>query len=322
MNKKLIMALVATLIALPVSAKSAEANTTQAPTVVIIDTALDTSLSLFKDRIAYEVCIVEFDVCPNGKPIMEGPGAAVIPSDLMQKLKLEHGTQMASLAVKTNMTIKIIFIRIQSIDSKTKLAKPRGNKTVDMALDWVIANQSKFNIQAVSMSQSAYNTTRPTLPFYISAAGTDYCPKYPATDQRVNQLVSMGVPSFFPTGNNGDPSRIAWPACIPSSIAIGAVYDYGDAADYSNKDSKLVDFYAQGNNMVLGPNNQLTGSNGTSGATVIAATSWVTIKEAKPSLTYTQIYDLIANTSKPANGIVSGKKASIGKSIDLVKALQ
>jgi hypothetical protein len=322
MNKKLIMALVATLIVLPLSAKSAEANTTQAPTIAIIDTALDTSLSLFKDRIAYEVCIVEFDVCPNGKPIMEGPGSAVIPADLMQKLKLEHGTQMASLAVKTNMTVKIVFIRIQGIDSRTKLAKPRGNKTVDMALDWIIANQSKFNIQAVSMSQSAYNVTRPTFPFYMTAAGTDYCPKYPATDQKVNQLVSMGVPSFFPTGNNADQSRIAWPACIPSSIAIGAVYDYGSVAEYSNRDNKLVDFYAQGNNMALGPNNQLTGTNGTSGATVIAATSWATIKSIKPGLTYTQIYDLIGSTSKPSNALVAGKVVSIGKTIDLVKATQ
>lgn len=322
MNKKLIMALAATIIALPVSVNSAGANTTQAPTIAIIDTALDTSLSLFKDRIAYEVCVVEIDVCPNGKPIMEGPGAAVIPSDLMQKLKLEHGTQMASLAVKTNMTVKIVFIRIQSIDSRTKLAKPRGNKTVEMALDWIIANQSKFNIQAVSMSQSAYNVTRSTLPFYMSAAGTDYCPKYPATEQKINQLVSMGVPSFFPTGNNSDKSRVAWPACISSSIAIGAVFNYGDVADYSNDDQKLVDFYAQGNNQVLNPNNQVVGTNGTSGATVIAATSWATIKSAKPNLTYNEIYNLMLNTAKPAKILVGGKVTSINKNIDLVKALQ
>ena len=112
MTKKLLTALVATLITLPISAKAAEPTTRQQETIAIIDTALDTSLSLFKDRIAYEVCIVEFESCPNGKPIMEGPGSAVLPFEIISKYGLDHGTQMASLAVKENMTVKIVFIRI------------------------------------------------------------------------------------------------------------------------------------------------------------------------------------------------------------------
>jgi hypothetical protein len=315
MNKKLIMALVATLITLPLSAKAAEPTQNQLPTIAIIDTALDTSLSLFKDRIAYEVCIVEFETCPNGKPFMEGPGASVLPANIITKFGLDHGTQMASLAVKTNMTVKIVFIRIAGVNPNNGAPKPRSEKTLDAALDWVIANHSKFNIQAVSMSQSTYNVTRPTLPFYMSAPGTDYCPKYPASELKVNQLLSLGIPSFFPTGNNSDRSRISWPACIPSSIAIGAAWNYGEWASYSNNDPKLVDFYSRGNNEVLGPNNKISFVNGTSGSTVIAATSWATVKSAKPNLTYAQLYELLAKTSTLAKGTVNGKI------IDLAKAL-
>jgi hypothetical protein len=48
-----------------------------APTVVVIDTGTNTSL--FKDSIAYEVCLVTSFRCPNGKMTMEGTGAANIP---------------------------------------------------------------------------------------------------------------------------------------------------------------------------------------------------------------------------------------------------
>jgi len=317
MNKKLIMALVATLITLPLSAKAAEPTQNQSPTIAIIDTALDTSLSLFKDRIAYEVCIVEFETCPNGKPFMEGPGSAVLPSNIITKFGLDHGTQMTSLAVRTNMTVKVVFIRIAGVNPNNGAPKPRTEKTLTAALDWVIANQSKFNIQSVSMSQSAYNVKNPKLDFYMTAAGTDYCPKKPETETRINRLVSLGVPSFFPVGNDRDYSRIAWPACVPSAIAVGATMPYPEIASYSNYDSKLVDFYSQGTIQTLGPNNVLQNIAGSSGATVIAATSWATIKSSKPTLSYTGIYDLISKTSIPVKGLGGAN----GKLIDLGKAL-
>lgn len=328
MTKKLLTALVATLITLPISAKAAEPTTRQPETIAIIDTALDTSLSLFKDRIAYEVCIVEFESCPNGKPIMEGPGSAVLPFEIISKYGLDHGTQMASLAVKENMTVKIVFIRIAGINPRLGVPKPRTDKTVNMALDWVIANQSKFNIQAVSMSQSAYNVSKPMLPFFMSAPETDYCPKFPETESRINKLVSLGVPSFFPAGNDRDYKRIAWPACIQSSMSIGASITYmgtntrqtyHEMASISNLDPRYIDFFAPGMAIsAMGPNNVIKNIVGTSASTVIAATNWVTIKSAKPELTYSQVYDLISRTSTP---IKTFNQTYSGKFIDVVKAL-
>jgi hypothetical protein len=197
-----------------------------------------------------------------------------------------------------------------------------------MALDWVIDNQSKFNIQAVSMSQSAYNVTRPTLPFYMSGPETDYCPKFPETENRIGKLVSLGVPSFFPAGNDRDYKRIAWPACIQSSISVGASITYmgtktapmyHEMASISNLDSKSIDFFAPGMAIsAIGPNNVIKNIVGTSASTVIAATNWATIKSAKPQLTYSQVYDLISRTSTP---IKTFNQAYSGKFIDVVKAL-
>lgn len=307
MNKKLIAALVATVISLPTFAHSAKAENQPAPTIAILDTALDSSLSLFKDRIIYEACVVQWNSCPNGLSIMEGPGSASMPSQFISKNGFEHGTQLASLAVKTNMTVKIVFVRVIGSTSNGS-RQSAGEQTVYNALDWVIANKDKFNIQAVSMSQSHHN---------LGPAGTDYCPKTPNTEARIKTLQSAGVPVFFPAGNGRDYKRIDWPACIPSSIAIGATMPTKEVAIYSNFDSNLVDFFAEGTTRALNPGGAIVNVAGTSASTVIAATSWATLKSLKPNLSYSEIYDIFSKTSLPTkNSRVSG-----GKLIDLSKAI-
>jgi len=113
MNKKLIRALVAAILSastLIQVAPMAQAN--QAPAIAILDTALDTSLPIFKDRIAYEVCILEWNSCPNGQSFMEGPGSTVLPLNIISKNGFDHGTQMASVVAGLNPDIKIVFVRI------------------------------------------------------------------------------------------------------------------------------------------------------------------------------------------------------------------
>jgi serine protease len=307
MNKKLIAALVATAISLPTFANSAKAENQPAPTIAILDTALDSSLSLFKDRIIHEACVVQWNSCPNGLSVMEGPGSASMPSQFISKNGFEHGTQMASLAVKTNMTVKIVFVRV--IGSTSNGARQSaGEQTVFNALDWVIANKDKFNIQAVSMSQSHHN---------LGLAGTDYCPKTPNTEARIKSLAASGIPVFFPAGNGRDYQRIDWPACIPSSIAIGATMPTKEVAIYSNFDSNLVDFFAEGTTRALNPGGSIVNVAGTSASTVTAATSWATLKSLKPNLSYSEIYDILSKTSLPTKN----SKVSGGKLIDLSKAI-
>jgi len=90
-----------------------------------------------------------------------------------------------------------------------------------------------------------------------------------------------------------------------------------EIAIYSNFDSKLVDFFALGTTRATVPGGKIVNVGGTSASAVIAATQWATIKAAKPTLTYSQIYDLISATSIPTkNSRVSG-----GKLINLNGAL-
>jgi hypothetical protein len=310
MNKKLISALVAITLAIPTisaNAASLQNKTVAQPTIAILDTAIDTSLPIFKDRILFEACVTQFSTCPNGMSEMEGTNSAIMPADQLSRNGFDHGTQMASLAVAANPNVKIVFVRIIG-SNPNGTRQVAGEPTVINGLDWVLRNKDRFNIQAVSMSQGHHN---------LGAAGTDYCPKTPITEGKIKALADAGVPVFLPAGNNRDYVRIDWPACIQSSIAVGAVMPTNEVAIYSNFDSKLVDFFALGTTRAIVPGGKVINVGGTSAATVIAATQWATIKAAKPTLTYTQIYDLIAATSIPTkNSRVSG-----GKLINLTGAL-
>ena len=309
MNKKLISALVAVAILIPASAQAAslQNKTVTYPTVAILDTALDTSLPIFKDRILFEACVTQWSSCPNGLSEMEGTNSSTLPVGVMSKNGFDHGTQMASLAIATNPNVRIVFVRVIGA-SATGLRQSSSEETVYNALNWVIRNKQKFNIQAVSMSLGHTGARSST---------TDYCPKTPITEGKIKELISLQVPVFFPAGNNRDYQRIDWPSCIPSSIAIGATMPAGSIAIYSNYDPLLTDFFAQGTVKATTVGGKVINVGGTSASTVIAATSWATIKSAKPELTYDQIYNLISVTAKPT----SNSKITGGKLINLEGAL-
>lgn len=291
MNKKILTALAAIILLIPTTAQAAKLQnkTVAQPTIAILDTALDTSLPIFKDRILFEACVTQWSSCPNGLSEMEGKNSATMRPDWISKNGFDHGTQMASLAVQSNPNINIVFVRIIGANAKG-FRQATGEQTVWAGLDWVLRNKDRFNIQAVSMSQGHHN---------LGAPGTDYCPKTPITEGKIKALADAGIPVFFPTGNTRDYVRIDWPACIPSSIAIGATMPAGTVAIYSNYDPNLTDFFALGTTRAVLPGGQTVNVAGTSASTVIAATQWATVKAIKPHLTYTQVYDLIAKTAKP-----------------------
>ena len=318
MNKKIITALVAFTLALPITANAApkvnlKSTSVTAPTIAILDTAIDMSQTKFQNSVVQEVCLIEifFDStarCPNGLTSMEGPGAATLPKDKLALGGFDHGTLMADQALQTNPNVKIVFIRI--IGQRQNGAREYTNEaTVYNALQWVINNQSRFNIQSVAMAQGSHS---------LGAAGTDYCPKTPTTVEKVKSLNALGVGVFFPAGNNSDYVRVDWPSCIPETISMGATMPTGSIAFYSNYDSKLIDFYAQGTTILYGLDAKKTNFAGSSASVLVGATSWATIKSVKPNLTYTQLYDLISRTSilTTSSKINNGKLISIEKAIN------
>lgn len=284
MNKKLITAILAITLTIPTVV--AKAEPTKPATVAVLDTALDTSIPLFQGRIVQEVCVMDWPSCANKQKFMEGPGAASMPLNQMQKNGFDHGTQMVYSLIKSNPNVNVIFVRI--VGATANGTRQVTNETTFVnALDWVYQNKDKYNIQAVSMSQGHHNLPK------IKA----YCPTTPSTQGRIKNLVSVGIPVFLPAGNTRDYARIDWPACIDESISIGATTDYAEIPLWSNVDINKTDFYALGTMDVMKPGSVPGTAVGTSVSTQVAAGYWMALKAARPTYTYQQLYDTFKNTS-------------------------
>jgi hypothetical protein len=302
MNKKIITALVALTLVLPTTANAALKNRTvdSIPSLAIIDTAVDTSIPEFKDKIVYEVCFIEWSTCPNGKQFMEGTGAAGMPLNFMKTNGFDHGTQMTSSALQTNPNMNIVFIRIVG-NTANGTRQVVNEKVLNSALQWVYDNRAKFNIQALSMSQGTHTLLN----------GANYCLNTPNTTSVVGLLKSVGIPSFFPVGNAKDYKRIDWPACIPDSIAVSATMPGDYIASYGNFDPNLTDLFALGSLRVKVPGNTAINGAGTSIAAQVAAATWVGVKTKNPSMSYQDVYNLLISKSVSVTG-----RGTFGKMID------
>lgn len=286
---------------IPMAVSKAEEPTKPA-TLAIIDTALDTSIPAIKNRLIFEVCILDWASCPNKTPYQEGPGAAVMPLDQMQKNGFDHGTQMASAAIATNPNINIVFVRFVGATSNGSRQITNESSFIN-ALTWVLYNKDKYNIQAVAMSQSHHNLL----------SGAAYCPTSSGTRNALSNLAAANIPVFLPAGNLKDMSRISWPACIPAAISVSASA-YGDGpALYTNYDKNLTDFFARGDMKVYVPGGAQTNATGTSISTQVAASLYMAAKANNPTYTYTQLLEMMAAKSKPvASRSVIGKILSAG----------
>lgn len=288
MNKKILTAGLILIFSINSTVDSSVANTVliQNPTVAIIDTALDSNVSILSKRIVQEVCILESGYCPNGEYFMEGKGASLLPINILNKNGFSHGTVMASTFAMHNSNVDIIFIRIIG-------ASPTGSRenvsgiSLSNALKWVYKNKDIYNIQAVSMSQSAN----------VKSNSYNYCPDLFDLSERISELYLADIPVFLPTGNSGYRSKIDWPACIDQSIAVGGATKQNKIASWSNVDVNKTDFYDLGITISTTVGNKKINVSGTSVSTQIAAAHWMTIKTNNPNLSYNEIYKILDESS-------------------------
>lgn len=275
------------------------------PSVVILDTSIDASLPIFKGRLVQEVCTLEWPVCSNQSMFQEGPGSASsLALSILKSAGFRHGTQMASISVKTNSAVNLVFVRIVGYGNGY-----RYNPTavsVTKALDWVIANKDKYNIAAVAMSQSTHDAKT------LKAL----CPTNTITPY-VDKLKQLNIGVFFPAGNDGDLNQVDYPSCIPQAITVGAVDKRNIIATYSNGTPTSVDFYALGHHQdAVSPGGEITTVVGTSAANQVAAMQWATVRMVKPTLTYDELYLLLKSTAT----IVENGKVKGGSLINIEKA--
>jgi hypothetical protein len=202
--------------------------------IVIIDTAIDSSIPQLKAKIVQEVCILDRMTCPNGQKFQEGLGSATLLPSQIYANGFDHGTSMALIANKVNPDVNIVFIRIFGM----KANGTRDNASVfdiEKALSWVILNKEKYNISSVSSSMGSH----------VLGTGEKYCPTnatHSGLVGNIDKLLALNVPTIFSAGNNRDYKRIDFPACIPQAVAVGGATGDDFMSPFSNS-APEVDFY-------------------------------------------------------------------------------
>lgn len=151
-------------------------------------------------------------LCPNGSTFMEGKGAAgntVWPVSVNNAVY--HGDAMVKSALTVNPNLKIVFVRISNLD-KTGGINAFSNRTIELALDWVSKNATKYSIDAVSVSQSS-----------VVPAVLNRCLNDTVTIGAISSLTSNNVPVFVATGNDRRQDVVGFPSCVNGAVGVGAL---------------------------------------------------------------------------------------------------
>jgi len=291
--RKLLLALVvgATLVS--------PAHASAQPTVVLIDSGVNDSL--FSSNIVHEVCFIENTSCSNGKSSMEGVGAAQQVTT-STNAEVNHGEQMLSIMVKVNPSIQVIPIKIVGV---TALGNPYlySLASIKTSLDWVVANQAKYNIGVVNISQGAI------------FAG---CAVPAGLQDDINTLQGENVQVVAATGNTSNRTQVFAPACLPNVISVGATDNpWGGMQPYAwdPKASPAIGLYSNGNAQttlysnaryfVTNDNGSVKFMAGTSNATA-AVSAWLSLNRgANWTATYNNLLTSASGTAK--NQWLSGR---------------
>jgi len=200
--------------------------------VVVIDsTGFDTANPAIHNVVVDEVCLDalggqswEQSYCPGHVAQGTGPGAAtpqLTSTGAYVFSGSEHGTAVASEVASAAPGAKLIVIR--SLYSTT------------IALKWVIAHASDYNIAAVEMSEGAFNEL-PSQRGYVpcdqqtETVGSVNIPVLPY----VQQLATLNVPFVVSAGNDANAQYIDSPACVTGVVSVGALDTSTTVASYSD----------------------------------------------------------------------------------------
>ena len=267
------------------------AHASAQPTVVLIDSGVNDAL--FSNNIVHEVCFIENTTCANGQHSMEGVGSAQQVTT-STNADVNHGEQMLSIMVKVNPNVQVIPIKIVGV---TALGNPYlySLASIKTSLDWVVANQAKYNIGVVSISQGAI------------FAG---CAVPAGLQDDINILQGENVQVVAATGNTSNRTQVFAPACLPNVISVGATDNpWGGSQPYAwdSNAKPTIGLYSNGNSQttlysnaryfVTNPNGTIKFMTGTSNATA-AVSAWLALNRgANWTTTYN---NLIASASGTA----------------------
>ncbi|MDX1991648.1 MAG: S8 family serine peptidase [bacterium] len=285
-------------------------------TVAVLDSGVDRNHPFLAGKVVAEACFSFTGTvgssqltshCPNGQNEQIGTGAARPCTGLA----CEHGTHVAGIAAGSGSSFSgvakganIIAVQVASRPAGCGFLIPCTTillSSVVEGLEWVYGLRTTHNIAAVNLSLGS------TIVF------PRYCDGLvPAEDLMIQNLRSAGIVTIAGSGNGdamgvGYSTGISHPACVSSTISVGAVNDAGVIGSFSNSAS-ILDLLAPGVGITSSvPGTGYQSLDGTSMATPMVSGAWAVLKQAVPTATIEQILTALQSTgvviTDPRNGV-------------------
>jgi hypothetical protein len=215
-----------------------------------------------------------------------------------------HGTGVAGVLAADPYVYKGLYNRGIAPAAKIVALKENNTYGVKSALEWVLANRTKYNIVAVNMTD------------WGGASGLIY-------KDTLAKLVAAGVFVSHPSGNGGAGAGVG-PALTAGDFSAGSVTLSGSISSFTQRGPEL-DMLAPGDNVTLpyydvGSKKHIyvDTADGTSWSSPAIVGAAVLIKQINPSFNPLQIMSILQDSGV---GVYDGATRRTYKRLDLNAAL-
>ncbi|WP_176902968.1 S8 family peptidase [Nonomuraea maritima] len=307
--------------------------------VAILDTGIDNDHPAFAGRIAAQACFSATDpvdgskpLCPNGSQFQIGEGAANAESaacmdaaPLPQYGLCYHGTHVAGIAAgqatpefpASGVAPKATIVPVQVFSRFDNSPYCQGAPSCVLAYDSsILTGMAYANLLADQYNIAAVN---------LSLGGGLYATACDTTDgadfkAEVDQLLAKGTATVVASGNEGFDSQVSWPACVSTTVAVGATDKQDAVAPFSNRGA-LIDVFAPGASISAAiTGNAYATLNGTSMATPHVAGAFALLRQKDKKAPADKLLSALVRTGKPITYASAGAEVTTPR-IDVWAAL-
>jgi len=282
--------------------------------VAILDTGIRSTHDFFAGKTIVEACYAKGEDgtagagdCPDGTDSDSGPGAAAHYASSYSGY--DHGTHVTGIAAGHSASLdgmapdaNIIAVQVFSRFTDCYSGTP-GDQPCVMSwtsdqlagLEHVYAIRGTYSIAAVNMSLGGGQ--------YSSACDGD------SRKAAIDNLRAAGIATAIASGNDGYCEYVGAPACISSSIAVGASTDDDYEADFNNWHPTMQRIFAPGYNTYssLASGDSAYGNkSGTSMATPHVTGAWALIKQAVPGVSVNDALQALRDTGTGITSVCDG----------------
>jgi subtilisin family serine protease len=270
--------------------------------VAILDTGIRSTHQFFTGKTIVEACFAlgsdglsGAGDCPNGRATQTGAGSAAHYSSAYTGY--DHGTHvsgiaagnygaLAGVAKGADIVAVQVFSKFSAADcSAANPCVSSYNSDSLAGLEYIYSIRGSYRIAAVNMSLGG--STK-----YTSACDSD------SRTSIITNLRSAGIATAIATGNSDWCGGISAPACISTSVAVGASTDSDGETSFNNWHGTMQKLFAPGyqiNSSTGGSDSSYASWNGTSMATPHVTGVWALMKQVVANGSVTDFLTALQN---------------------------